>query len=702
MKFKVAAAALLKIVVIVLATMLLTLSYEAAETAWLPHISQWQSHALTVVYCGFGAFLFALIAVRLQQRAVVLGGEQNADAVIKQLPGFACIINQQGKFVRWNERIEQKLGYSPEEMRQIPVIQTIAEEFRASTGKLMEEAFKAGYGDLESVWLAKDGRRIPCLLTGVRVSIDGEPCIIGTGIDLSAQKQTEEAVRQNEEQYRRLLSNLPDVTWTIDTEGGLHYISPNVEDILGYRPQDVLGGDEGLRISHIHPDDQQLARESFELLFQENRVLDLEYRVRHKDGHWVWIRNRALRSYVLDNRRLTDGVLTDISRGKAAEALDAQLASIVHSSIDAVIGMTVDGVIQSWNPGAEAMFGYSQQEAAGQSIAIVIAPERLHELPEVLQKTKRGERIERFDSLGIRKNGKRFDVSLANSPIVDKSGRILGLSLIAHDIGQRKQAEEAMRRSEAELRRAKDIAENANRQKTHFLSNMSQALRDPMSDILDMIEQTLQTTLTAEQREYLLTVKTEGDGLIALINNLLDYTRSEFGELRLHTAPFLLRDLVRQTVRPLFTEAEQMGLATAFELSPEIPDEVLGDAGRLRQVLSHLVENAVKYTYEGAIALKLACRSQVDHQFELLFTLSDTGIGIPAEKHQQIFEPFTNRRDGTSPRHAGNGLGLAISSRLIELMGGKIWLESKPGRGSTFYFTVRLQLLRMPTAAAAN
>jgi signal transduction histidine kinase len=231
---------------------------------------------------------------------------------------------------------------------------------------------------------------------------------------------------------------------------------------------------------------------------------------------------------------------------------------------------------------------------------------------------------------------------------------------------------------------------------------MSQALRDPMNDILGMAELALQTVLSAEQREYLLTVKTEGDALVALINNLLDYTRSEFGELRLDRAPFSLRDLVRQAARPLFVEAEQMGLATAFELSPEIPDEVLGDAARLRQVLSHLLENAAKYTYEGAIGLKAECASRVDHQVELLFTLSDTGIGIPADKHQQIFEPFTNRRGGTLPPHAGNGLGLAISSRLVQLMGGRIWLESRPGRGSTFYFTVRLQLLPTPAAAAAN
>ena len=688
---------------IALAATLLTLLYEGAKSFWLPHISLWQSHAITVVYCGAGALSFSFIILRLQERSrVVMGGERNAAAVVEQLPGLACIIRRQGTFVRWNARVEQKLGYSSTEMQQISVLDTISAECRDTTAKQVEQAFKAGYCDLESVWVTKEGANVPCFLSGVRVSVDGEPCLLGIGVDLSAHKQAEKALRKSEEQYRRLLSNLPDIAWTIDTDGRVHYVSPNIEEILGYTPQEVPGGDMALRLSRIHPDDQRAAKESFDTLLRENLAYDFEYRMRHKDGRWIWVRNRALRTYVLDQQLFTDGVISDISHRKEADAIDAQLASIVHSSVDAVIGMTVDGVIQSWNPAAETMFGYSEEEAVGQSIAIAIPPERLHELPEVLAKTKRGERIERFDSVGMRKEGSRFDVSLANSPIVDKSGRILGLSLIAHDISQRKQAEDALRRSEAELRKAKDLAENANRQKTRFLANMSEVLRSPMAAILDLTEATLETALTAEQREYLLTLKTEGDALIALTKGLLDYTRSEFGDLRLRRAPFPLRELVRQTVRPLFAEAEHMGLATAFELSPDVPDKVVGDALRLQQVLSNLVKNAVKFTYEGAIGLRAECASRIDHQVELLFTLADTGIGIPAEKHQQIFEPFTNRNGGTPEHLGGNGLGLAISSRLIQLMGGKIWLESEPGRGSTFYFTVRLQLQSAPAAAAAN
>jgi two-component system, sensor histidine kinase and response regulator len=682
--------------------MLLTIAYESAKSAWLPGLSPFQSHALTTVYCSLVALVFAVILLRIQQRAVVMDAVNPTEAVIEQLPGLACIIGPRQRYIRWNARVEQKLGYSPAEMRQLPVLEAISERYRDSMAAVMQQAFQSGYGDAEAEWVTKTGETIPCYLMGVRVSIGDEPCLLGIGVDLSAQKRAQDALRSSEAQYRRLLSNLPDVTWTIDAEGRIHYVSRNVEEVFGYTPQEVLGGEMALRASRIHPDDQLVAVRSFELLFGENRIFDVEYRIRHKDGRWIWVRSRALRTYGMKDQLLADGVLVDITRQKQAEAVDAKLAAIVRSSIDAVIGLTADGVIQTWNPAAQTMFGHSAEEAVGQSVAILIPPDHLHELPVVLEKTKSGEQIGRFDSVGVRKDGRRLHLSLANSPIVDKNGAILGLSLVAHDISQRKQSEEALHHSATELRKAKEVAEEANWQKTRFLGNMSKALNTPMNAILGMTEMALGTVLTAEQREYLLTIKTEGDALLGLTNDLLDFTRSEFGNLQLEPVRFRLRELVRDSVQSLFADAEQMGVATSLGLASELPEEVVGDFRRLRQVLSNLVRNAVKYTFEGSINLQAECRRCSENQVELQFRLSDTGVGIPADKHQRIFEPFTNRDGATPRRQGGSGLGLAISARLVELMDGKIWLESEPGRGSTFYFTTKLQLPPVSTPAAAN
>jgi len=674
-----------------LGAMIATFLYEATKTAVFPHLTIWQSHAITIIYCSLVAYAASIIVLHLRQREMaVLGSHRkNFETIIEHLPGVACIVNRQGKLVRWTARGQDVLGYSAIELSRMLALEIIAEEYRPVVSDRLQQVFQTGYAGTEAAWITKGGQKVPCYLTGVRVFLGSEPCVLGIAIDLSDQKRAEAALCQSEEQFRRLLANLPDVTWTIDSEGRITYISSNIEDIFGYTPQEVLGGGMAQRLSRIHPDDAEAATKRYRSLFLENRIFDLEYRTLHKDGRWIWVRNRAVRTYQQGGALFADGILSDISERKQAESVDAELASIVRSSGDAIFGASADGIIQSWNPAAETMFGYSPQEAIGHSIAILIPPERKHELAEVLGKIARSEPVERFDSVCRRKGGSRLDISLAISPIVDKTGAVLGISTIAHDISRRKQAE-------ADLMKAKQAAEDANRAKTRFLANMSHELRTPMNGILAMAELALDTTLSAEQREYLLAIESSGNALLHLITELLDFTRTELGSLRLETVPFHLPETVRQTVRPLFLQAEQMGLQISLDLAMDLPDDVIGDPARLRQVLVNLLGNAVKFTYQGKIALRAQCLSRSEKDVELLFTLSDTGIGIPAEKHHLIFEPFM-QHDGSSTRSdGGTGLGLAISSRLVELMGGKIWLDSELGRGSTFYFTVRLELLAAP------
>ncbi len=670
---------------IALAAMVVTSLFEAGKSALFQHLSLWQSHAITIGYCSIVAGLVAIIVLHLRQRelAAVDAGKENFDAAIEYLPGLTCVISR-NRFVRWNSRFQSLLGYSGEELSKIAATDTLAPEFREVVPARMMSAFDFGHGELEAAYLTRNGQKIPCYLAGVPVVVGNKPCILSMGIDLRERQRAEEALRTSEEQYRRLLSNLPDITWTIDAHGRVCYISSNVEEILGYNTEEVLGGDMALRLSRVHPEDFPTAKKALDALFLQNRYFDVEYRILHKDGRWIWVCNRAVRSYRLNGELFADGVIVDISRRKQAEALDAQLASIVRSSINAIIGKNIDGIIQSWNPAAETMFGYSPEEAIGQSIAMLVPPERRHEVEEIMGKIAKSVPIERFDSVCQRKDGSRLEVSLAISPIVDTSGKLLGISTVAHDISERK-------RAEAELVKAKEVAEDANRAKTQFLANMSHELRTPMNGILGMAGLALETALTAEQREYLVAIHASGHALLRLINELLDFTRTEFGSLHIVPAPFRLRETLRQTVRPLFAQAEHMGLDTSWELDPELPDDVVGDPARLRQVLVNILGNAIKFTHQGKIALRADCQSCRDNVVGVLFTLSDTGIGIPADKHHLIFEPFRQNDGSTTRRYGGTGLGLAIASRLVELMGGKIWLESEPGRGSTFYFTVRLE-----------
>ncbi len=267
--------------------------------------------------------------------------------------------------------------------------------------------------------------------------------------------------------------------------------------------------------------------------------------------------------------------------------------------------------------------------------------------------------------------------------IFDDQGRAVRVVGVDFDVTAHKRIEE-------ELARAKEAAEAASRAKSEFLANMSHEIRTPLNGVVGMTDLALETELTAEQREYLTTVKLSADSLLTVINDILDFSKIEAGKLELDPTEFRLRDFIDETCRLLALRAHQKGLELVCDVAPSVPEWVLGDAARVRQVLLNLVGNAVKFTERGEVAVAVEHRPDDGDGVRLAFAVRDTGIGITPEQQKIIFQPFAQADASTTRRFGGTGLGLTICQRLVKLMGGSIAMESDAGKGSTFRFTVRV------------
>ncbi len=408
-------------------------------------------------------------------------------------------------------------------------------------------------------------------------------------------------------------------------------------------------------------------------------------------------------------------IQTDITDRKNAEAelrkTNTLQQAIFNSANYAIIAASPEGVILTFNRAAENMLGYTAAEVVGK-----LTPAILHDPDEVAARAKEltaelgREVLPGFEAfvakarLGrpderewtyIRKDGTRFPVRLSVTALFDDAGHVTGTLGIASDITESK-------RSAAELVRARDAAEAANKAKSDFLAVMSHEIRTPMNAIIGMSGLLRETSLEPRQREYVEAVNNSGEALLEIINDILDFSKIESAQLKLEPHDFDFRVLTDGVIELLAPRAAGKGLEFAAIITPEVPFVVNGDDGRLRQILVNLVTNAVKFTEAGQVILRVACTRNEGGRVWLKFEITDTGIGISPDQQVRLFNPFTQADSTTRRQYGGTGLGLAICKRLVELMGGRIGLESAVGRGSTFWFELAFGCQAQPAPARSE
>jgi PAS domain S-box-containing protein len=374
----------------------------------------------------------------------------------------------------------------------------------------------------------------------------------------------------------------------------------------------------------------------------------------------------------------------------ALESSRQRYRLIVETAFDAFLGIDSTGVVTEWNAQAEATFGWSRAQAVGRPLAAFIPLDQSLQTGRTLGDLFTSVNTEalhsRIEVTALHRNGREFPVEMTLSAF--NQGQERFFAAFIHDVTERKLVEQ-------EREQAKEAAEAGSRAKSEFLANMSHEIRTPLNGVIGMTDLVLESALTREQREYLETVKLSADSLLHVINEILDFSKIEAGKLELEEEDFDPRDCMESTLKTLALKADEKSLELLCEVTPDVPDAVSGDSSRLRQVLTNLVGNALKFTRHGEVSLKAWLDEKDGASSILHFVVSDTGIGIPTEKQKVIFESFAQADTSTTREFGGSGLGLTISRRLVEMMGGKIWVESQVGQGSRFHFTIRVN-----TAAA--
>jgi PAS domain S-box-containing protein len=599
------------------------------------------------------------------------------ESLLEISPTAVVIVDLENRIVSWNPAAERLFGYSADEAvgRSLDDLVAPRAELHAEALGFTEAANEGQFVQAITRRTRRDGSLLDVELLMAPVSVGdqrvGIYCIYHDITEVQEQKRWLESV----------LKLSPTAIITVNDETKVTSWNPGAERLFGYTAEEAIGSHLDDLVANAPELREEAASYSAEgIAGQQIRVITRRTR---KDGSLVDVELLGAPVLIGGERVGNSVIYHDIGE---IQRQKRYYEALVQWSPNAIVLMDPHGMVTSWNPAAERLFGYTADEAIDRDIDDLIATDASvrAEAQEGTERGMSGEFVHKITKR-TRKDGSLVDVEVFGAPVI-VAGEALGLYGLYHDIG--------------ELQRAREEAEAATEAKSAFLATMSHEIRTPLNAVIGMTGLLLDTELAAEQRQFAEVIRSSGDALLGVINDILDFSKIEAGRLELEATALDVRGCIESALELVAPAAAQKGLDLAYDLDPGAPTGVVGDLTRLRQILINLLNNAVKFTERGEIVVTVTAETiDVGDRHRLTFAVRDTGIGIAEDRMDRLFESFSQVDPSTTRRYGGTGLGLAISNRLVELMGGTMSVESRPGEGSIFRFTIEAEAAPLPPRA---
>lgn len=662
----------------------------------------------------------AVLAAEEERRKLRVVTDTTSDAFV--------MINSQEIITYWNKSAERLFGYSQEEAmgRLLHDLVTGPDDRKLARYGMINFA-QTGTGPIlgglrEVQAVRKDKTTFPAELAVSSVYLNNEWMAVGALRDISARKLTLEQLKDSENRLRLTLDSVSNGAWDWNVQTGEVLFSDRWLLDLGYTREEASGGEKFWR-SLIHPEDEPVVIKNIQEHFRgETAYFECENRIRLASGEY---------RYNLDRGRVVErdengaplrmvGTNSDITDRKEAEYALARTHANLEKTIqertqeleDAYSALQhsearLKGILATSNEGFwiidvntmtlevnEAMcqiLARPQEDVVGRFVNEFLDKENQERHVQQVGKRKTG-LSSAYELSLLRPDGTLTPCLFNATPLYNEREELIGSFAMVTDISEIKKTETA-------LIRAREAAEVANKAKSAFIANMSHEIRTPMNAIIGMAHLALDTDLTAQQREYVLKMKTSSEALLRLLNDILDFSKIDAGKMSLEAVEFRLREVVESAADIIIPQVQAKSLTFSVNVSPQTPTLIIGDPLRLRQVLVNLMNNAVKFTEQGEIAVMVDQKERRGDGVLLSFEITDTGIGMDTAQKDRVFESFSQADNSTTRKYGGTGLGLAITRQLVNMMGGDVWVDSAPDQGSTFGFTLLVQAKETPAPA---